>query len=78
LPIAPSSLALLSIMAGLIAGCVFVATKPGPPGYVGVGISFWLFGAGAMLAVPGAILLAKVNRPPDPDLLEGAMNPDQF
>ena len=44
---------------------VFVATKPGPPGMVGVGLSFWIFGVGAVMGIVGAQLLAKVNRPPD-------------
>ena len=78
LPMAPTTLALLGIMAALITGCVFVATKPGPPGFVGVGMSFWVFGGGAVMGIAGAQLLAKVNRPPDPDLMEDAMNPDQF
>jgi len=77
-PISPSTLALLGIMAALITGCVFVATKPGPAGYVGVGLSFWVFGAGAVLGIAGAQLLAKVNRPVDPDLMHDAMNPDEF
>jgi len=78
LAITPTTIALLGVMAGLITGCVFVATKPGPPGYVGVGLSFWLFGAGCVLGIAGAQMLAKINRPADPDLMEGAMNPDQF
>jgi hypothetical protein len=78
LPMTPSSLALLGIMLALISGCVFVATKPGPAGSVGVGISFWVFGAGAVLGIAGAQLLARVNRPADPDLMHDAMNPDEF
>ena len=78
LPITPTTIALLGIMASLITGCVFVATKPGPAGFVGVGISFWVFGVGAVLGIAGAQMLAKVNRPPDPDLMEGAMNPENF
>jgi hypothetical protein len=78
LPMSPSTLALLGIMAALITGCVFVATKPGEAGYVGVGQSFWVFGAGAVLGIAGAQMLAKVNRPTDPDLMSGAMNPDDY
>ncbi len=78
LPMAPTTLALLAIMAALITGCVFVATKPGAPGFVGVGISFWIFGAGAVVGIAGAQMLAKVNRPVDPDLMEDAMNPEHF
>ena len=78
LPITPTTIALLAIMLGLITGCVFVATKPGPAGYVGVGLSFWLFGGGCVLGIAAAQMLAKINRPEDPDLMADAMNPDQF
>lgn len=78
LPMTPATLALLGIMVGLISGCVFVALKPGPPGYVGVGLSFWVFGAGCVLGIAAAQLLAKVNRPLDPDLMADAMNQDEF
>ena len=78
LPISPSTIALLATFLALITGCVFVATKPGPAGYVGVGMSFWIFGAGAVLAIASSQMLARVNRPSDPDLLHDAMNPDEF
>jgi hypothetical protein len=78
LPVSPSTLGLLGIMAALITGCVFVATKPGPPGFVGVGITFWIFGIGAVLGIASSIMLAKINRPLDPDLMDDAMHPDQF
>jgi hypothetical protein len=76
-PIAPTTIALLGIMVGLITGCVFVATKPSAVN-VGVGLGFWLFGAGSVAGIGGAQLLAKINRAPDPDLMDGAMNPDEF
>ncbi|MEO8552572.1 MAG: hypothetical protein ABI678_21490 [Kofleriaceae bacterium] len=78
LPISPSTIALLGVMVALITGCVFVATKPGTPGSVGSGIMFWIFGAGCVLGIPASILLAKVNRPHDPDLMDDAMDPDNF
>ena len=78
LAVAPTTISLLAIFAALIVGCVFVATKPGEAGHLGVGLSFGAFGAGCVLGIGGSILLAKVNRPPDPDLTEGAMDPDQF
>ena len=78
LPMSPSTVAMLAIMAALITGCVFCAQKPGEAGYVGVGPSFWVFGAGAVLGIAGAQLLAKVNRPDDIDLMDDAMNPDEF
>jgi hypothetical protein len=78
LPISPASIALLAIMAAMVAGCVFVATKPGPPGMVGVSWGFWIFGGGTVLGIAGAQLLARQIRPVDPDLLADAMDPDEF
>ena len=78
LPIAPTTIALVGIMIALITGCVFVATKPGPNGMVGVGLGFFVFGAGCVLGIAGAQLIAKVNRPADPDLMADAMNPDDY
>lgn len=78
LPITPTTIALLAIMVALVAGCVFVATNPDPVGVIGLSYSFYVFAAGCLLGIVGAQLLAKVNRPPDPDLLEDAMNPEQF
>jgi hypothetical protein len=65
--IVPTTIALLGVMIGLITGCVFVATKPGPNGMVGVGLSFWIFGVGCVMGIAGAQMMAKVNRPPDPE-----------
>ena len=78
LPITPSTIALLALMTSLITGCVFVATKPGGPGFVGVGMTFWIFGVGSVLGIAGAQQLARINRPIDPDLAAGAMDPEQF
>src|SRR6202021_3016008 len=35
LPVAPTTIALLALVLGLIAGCIFIATKPGAAGWVG-------------------------------------------
>ncbi|HEY0254845.1 MAG TPA: hypothetical protein VGC41_25140 [Kofleriaceae bacterium] len=78
LPISPSSIALLGLMISFISGCVFVATKPGPNGLAGVSLSFVVFGAAGVLGLFVAIQLSKLNRPTDPDLLDDAMNPDNF
>ena len=78
LPMTPSTLALLGIIIGIITGCVFIATKPGPAGFVGAGLSFWVFGGGCVLGIAAAQMLAKVNRPLDPDLMSDAMNADDF
>ena len=78
LPMAPTTAALLAIMIALITGCVFIATKPGGPGFVGVAVGFWAFGIGAVMGIASAQMLAKINRPVDPDLLDDAMNPEQY
>jgi hypothetical protein len=78
LPITPSTIALLAIIIGIITGCVFIATKPGPAGFVGAGVSFWVFGGGCVLGIAAAQMLARVNRPLDPDLMSDAMNADDF
>jgi hypothetical protein len=78
LTVSPASVALLALMCAMAAGCVFIATKPGPAGMLGVDLGFWAFGAGTVLGILGAQLLAKELRPPDPDLLAGALNPDDF
>jgi hypothetical protein len=67
LPVAPTSIGLLFGMIGLITGCVFVATKPGPPGMVGVGVSFWVFGVGTVMGIAASQMLAKLTRPPEPE-----------
>jgi hypothetical protein len=69
LPVTPTTVALLALMFALISGCIFVATKPGPPGWVGSGLAFWAFGLGSVLGIVAAQQLARISRPPDPDLV---------
>lgn len=64
----PNAIALLAIMAALIAGCLFVAKKPGGYGAVGVGPSFWAFAIACVIGIAGAQLLTKYIKPIDPDL----------
>lgn len=78
LRIMPTTIALLATAVALFTGCVFVALKPGPAGYVGVGIGFLAFAGGVILSLWSSLALNKLLRPRDPDLLEDAMNPDQF
>lgn len=77
-PIMPSTIVLVSLGTAMITGCLFVALKPGPAGFVGVSFGFFAFGFGAILGLTAALLLDKLLRPDDPDLLEDAMNADQF
>ncbi len=78
LAVSPASVALLGLLGAMVSGCVFIATKPGPAGMLGVDLGFWAFGAGTVLGILGAQLLAKEIRPPDEDLLEGAIDPAEF
>ena len=78
LPLSPASIALLGLLGAMASGCVFIATKPGPGGMLGVDLGFWAFGAGTVLGILAAQLLAKEIRPPDEDLLEGAIDPAEF
>lgn len=77
-PIMPTTTAILGVGVGLITGCVFVATKPGPAGYVGVSLGFFAFGAGVIAGIVAALMLNKLLRPHDPDLLEDAMQPGDY
>lgn len=67
LPVAPTTIGLLGGMIALITGCVFVATKPGPPGMVGVGLSFWIFGVGTVMGILAAQMLARQIKPVEPE-----------
>lgn len=78
LKVAPTTIALLSLVIGMITACIFVATKPLGPGGVGVQYTFWIYGAGLVMGLASAQMLAKMLRPEDPDLLEGAMQPDAY
>jgi len=78
LPIMPTTTALLGSIVGLVSGCLFVAAKPGAPGFVGVSFGFWMFGAGCVLGLAAATLLNKHIRPLDLDLLEDAMDPENY
>lgn len=72
-PMLPTTVALLGLMIALITGCVFIATKPGGVGAVGVGIGFWAFGIGTVLGIAGGQMLNKLIKPVDPDVpLDGA------
>lgn len=73
LPIAPPSLALIGLMVALIAGSVFIATKPGGLGRVGVDWGFIGFAVGVVCGIVAAQRVARLIRPLDPDLGEHDM-----
>jgi hypothetical protein len=77
-PIMPTTTAILGTAIGLITGCIFVALKPGPPGYVGVHLGFFAFGAGVIIGLIAALMLNKLLRPHDEDLLADTMNPEHY
>lgn len=77
-PIMPTTMALLGLMIALISGCVFVALKPGPPGMVGVNLGFFLFGAGVVLGIASSLMLNKLLRPHDEDLLADSMTAEDY
>jgi len=66
----PQMLALLFIMLALLAGCLFVAKKPGGYGAVGVGPSFWAFAIACVVGIAGSQMLHKYLKPLDPDVPE--------
>jgi hypothetical protein len=63
-PMAPTTLALLALGAGLIAGGVFVAQRPGHVWMVAPG--FWAFAAGEIIGIIATMLVARI-RPRDPE-----------
>lgn len=77
-PVMPTTIAFLGVALALVTGCLFAALKPGPPGYIGVGPGFAAFGLGVLFGLWSSVMLARLVRPADPDLLEDAMNPEQF
>jgi len=55
----PTTIALVGGGGALIAGCVFIATKPEGVAVTSVGWSFWSFGAGAVGTILSAFLLSR-------------------
>jgi len=65
LPIAPTTIALLGLIAGIATGCIWIAIKPDDGGAVGVGWSFWVFGAGSVVGLAAALMINRHIRPVD-------------
>jgi hypothetical protein len=68
LPIAPSSLALLGLLVAMVGGSLFIATKPGGLGRVGVDWGFIVFSVAVVIGIVAAQRISKEIRPIDPDL----------
>lgn len=68
LPIAPSSLALFGLLIAMVGGAVFIGTKPGGLGRVGVDWGFVVFSGAIVIGMVAAQRIAKEIRPIDPDL----------
>jgi len=85
-PIAPTTIAFLGAAIALIAGCVFVATKPASADAPVLAWGFWVFGPGVVTALAGSMFLARAIRPIDDEepaaaagsSLDRPMNPDDF
>jgi hypothetical protein len=68
LPIAPSSLALFGLLIAMIGGALFIATKPGGIGRVGIDWSFIVFSVAIVIGMGAAQRISKEIRPIDPEL----------
>lgn len=68
LPIMPTTVAVLGLALAIINGCLFVATKPDMIDEMGVGWTFWTFGAGAVLGLASVFPLNRQIRPIDEEL----------
>jgi hypothetical protein len=65
-PILPTTGSLLTLVVALISGCLFLAVKPGPPGYVGLGLGAIVFGGGVVAGIASSLLLGRLLRPAIP------------
>lgn len=77
-PIMPTTTAILALAVALITGCIFVALKPGPAGYVGVNNGFFAYGGGTIVGIAAALMLNKLLRPRDEEGLAEAMDPEHY
>ena len=66
--IMPTTLAVLGLALAIINGCLVVATKPDMVEDMGVGWTFYLFGAGAVLGLAAVFPLNRQIRPIDEEL----------
>jgi hypothetical protein len=76
LPVSPTTIILVGGGIALIAGCVFVATKPEGVGATEVGWGFWAFGGGVIAAIVSAFLLSRQLALLEPEFDPGESPPD--
>jgi hypothetical protein len=73
-PIMPTTLAVLGLLLAIVNGCVFVATKPAGTAldHMGVGWTFFVFGAGIVMGLAAVFPLNRQIRPIDEELGEAS------
>jgi hypothetical protein len=73
-PIMPTTIAVLGLLFAIICGCIFVATKPvwSDIDHMGVGWTFFVFGAGVVTGLAAVFPLNKAIRPIDEELGEAS------
>lgn len=67
-PIMPTTVAVLGLFFSIVAGCVFVATKPTAVQSMEVGWSFFVFGGGIVTSLAAVFPLNRLIRPIDDEL----------
>jgi len=71
-PILPTTVAVLGLFFAIVAGCVFVATKPAAVQMMEVGWSFFVFGGGIVTSLIAVFPLNRLIRPIDDELGEAS------
>lgn len=67
-PVMPTTIGVLGLIIAMVAGCVFVATKPEGMEELGLGWSFGVFGGGVIFGLAAVFPLNRQIRPIDEEL----------
>jgi hypothetical protein len=67
-PVLPTTIGVLGLIVAMVAGCIFVATKPEGMEELGVGWSFGVFGGGVIFGLAAVFPLNRQIRPIDEEL----------
>jgi hypothetical protein len=59
----PTTASLIALLVALVSGGLFLAVRPGPPGYVGLGLGTIVFGVGAVTGIASSVVLGRLLRP---------------